>query len=39
MKIPKQTTVILGSFQAVSDLLEKRSDIYSDRNHTVMNEL
>ncbi|KAK7692344.1 hypothetical protein QCA50_003969 [Cerrena zonata] len=39
MTIPRQQTIILGSFQAVSDLLEKRSDIYSDRTHTVMNDL
>ncbi|EJF55955.1 hypothetical protein DICSQDRAFT_72425 [Dichomitus squalens LYAD-421 SS1] len=31
--------IILGSYAAVSDLLEKRSANYSDRPRTVMGEL
>lgn len=36
---PKQPIVVLSSAEAVNDLLEKRSDIYSDRPHVVMDEL
>ena len=39
LRIPKQEFVILGSALAVTDLLEKRSEIYSDRPYNVMNEL
>ncbi|KAK7692396.1 hypothetical protein QCA50_004021 [Cerrena zonata] len=39
LQIPKQSIIILGSARAATDLLEKRSDIYSDRPKIVMHEL
>ena len=39
MRIPRQNLIVLNTAQAVSDLLEKRSDIYSDRPFNLMNEL
>ena len=39
MRIPRQNLIVLNTAQAVSDLLEKRSDIYSDRTQYVMDEL
>lgn len=39
IQIPKQSIIILGSARAATDLLEKRSDIYSDRPKIVMHEL
>ncbi|KAK7681760.1 hypothetical protein QCA50_015107 [Cerrena zonata] len=39
VKIPHKKIVVLDSIEAVLDLFEKRSEIYSDRPQTVMNEL
>ncbi|KAK7692340.1 hypothetical protein QCA50_003965 [Cerrena zonata] len=39
MKIPNQHIVVLCSVDAALDLLDKRSDLYSDRPYTVMNDL
>ena len=39
LKIPTRNILVLGSVQAAVDLLEKRSEIYSDRPYNVMNEL
>ncbi|KAH8094841.1 cytochrome P450 [Cristinia sonorae] len=39
ISLPTQPTIILGSAKAAVDLLEKRSQIYSDRLLTVMDEL
>lgn len=37
--LPFQPMLILGSVQACNDLLEKRSNIYSDRVPIVMDDL
>ena len=39
LDIPTRPILVLGSAEAVTDLLEKRSDIYSDRPQNIMNEL
>lgn len=39
LDLPFQPTLILGTAQVVTDLLDKRSDIYSDRVHVIMDEL
>ncbi|KAK7676908.1 hypothetical protein QCA50_020164 [Cerrena zonata] len=39
LNIPTQPVLVLNSAQAVLDLLEKRSEIYSDRPPVVMDEL
>ncbi|KAI0082355.1 CyP450 monooxygenase [Panus rudis PR-1116 ss-1] len=39
LDLPKQPMVILGSAKAAFDLLDKRSDLYSDRPTLVMHEL
>ena len=39
LDIPKQPTIVLDSAEAAIELLEKRSDIYSDRTQYVMDEL
>ena len=39
LDIPTQPVLVLNSAQAVFDLLEKRSEIYSDRPLIVMDEL
>ncbi|KAK7678431.1 hypothetical protein QCA50_018491 [Cerrena zonata] len=39
LKLPMHHVIVLGSPQAVSDLMEKRSDIYSDRPISIMDEL
>ena len=37
--LPMQPTLLLTSAQAVSDLMDKRSTIYSDKPATIMDEL
>lgn len=37
--IPTQPIIVLGSADAAFELLEKRSDIYSDRPRLVMDDL
>ena len=39
VNVLSQPAVILGSVEAATDLLERRSQIYSDRPQTVMGEL
>lgn len=39
MKIPNQHIVVLNSMDVAMDLLDKRSDVYSDRPYSVMNDL
>ncbi|KAK7676907.1 hypothetical protein QCA50_020163 [Cerrena zonata] len=39
LRLPIQTTIILCSTQSAFDLLDKRSNIYSDRPRSVMEEL
>ncbi|KAK7678470.1 hypothetical protein QCA50_018530 [Cerrena zonata] len=39
LKLPGDSTIILGSAQAAFDLLDKRSDIYSDRPTSVMQKM
>ncbi|KAK7678473.1 hypothetical protein QCA50_018533 [Cerrena zonata] len=39
LDLPGNATVVLGSAQAAADLLDKRSDIYSDRPTSVMHQL
>ncbi|KAI0078413.1 CyP450 monooxygenase [Panus rudis PR-1116 ss-1] len=39
LDLPMRPTIILGSAKAAYDLLEKRSDIYSDRHVSVMIDL
>lgn len=39
LKVPKLRILVLGSAEAAFDLLEKRSEIYSDRPPNIMNEL
>lgn len=39
LQLPMRAAVVLGSFQAAIDLLEKRSHLYSDRTPSVMTEL
>lgn len=39
LKVPMQEFVVLDSAEAAFDLLEKRSEIYSDRPHFIMHKL
>ena len=39
LDIPKNPTIIVSSARAAFDLLEKRSDIYSDRPISVMHQM
>ncbi|TCD63400.1 hypothetical protein EIP91_005582 [Steccherinum ochraceum] len=39
LKLPKASLLVLGSFEAATDLLEKRSAIYSDKSTTEMMKL
>lgn len=39
VKLPLRATLILCSAKAAFDLLDKRSNIYSDRPRSVMDEL
>ena len=39
LQVPTQNFVVLSSAQAAFDLLEKRSDIYSDRPTFLMHKL
>lgn len=39
LDLPTQPTLVLNSFKAATDLMEKRSSIYSDKPAAVMDEL
>ena len=39
LSFPGRPTVVLGSAQAASDLLDKRSDIYSDRPTSILHAM
>ena len=39
LRFPTQFTIVLGSVDAATDLLEKRSHLYSSRKHSVVLDL